>query len=199
MTKIRVSAANLVRIDLDGKILVAFNKRRLKAGNKVYTPFGGALEFYEESRSFLDSLEVQYEKGRDLRFIISDEYLPNFEDWFRKQQGRETSPYRELSEELIDEEGALEELPESAVNLEYLTTTTQRAPTDRPGQEGMDTQRFFEVYRATFTPEYEELLRQALAQPGTHLALVSEDEILNGYTETGIKIASNCIPLVYKE
>jgi hypothetical protein len=198
MSNVRISAANLARIELDDRVLVGLNKKRLKAGKRVYTPFGGALEFYESARPFLVSLGAEFEKGNDLRFVISDKQIPEFENWFYQQIERESSLYRELREELVDEERVLPNLPKNAVNLEYLTTTTERAVTDRPGQEGKVTQRFFEIYRATFKPEYEQMLRTALAQPDTHLGLVTKREILAGVSDSGIEVATNCKPLIYR-
>jgi hypothetical protein len=194
--ELRISAASLTRIELDGKILVALNKKRLQAGKRVYTPFGGALEFYEEARSYLQSLGVVFEKGNDLRFTFSEERLAEFEQWFERKKDREVSPYRELREELVDEEGIFPELPEHAINLEYLTTVKKREVTNRPGQEGKLTQRFFEVYRATFKPEYTQMVREALSKPETHLALVTEKEIKAGKADSGIEIATNCLSLV---
>ncbi len=199
MSDVRISAANLARIELDDRVLVGLNKKRLNAGKKVYTPFGGALEFYESARPFLVNLGADFEKGNDLRFVITEEKLPEFEKWFYQQSERESSPYRELREELVDEERVLPDLSKDAINLEYLTTTTERAVTDRPGQEGKVTQRFFEIYSVTFKPEYEQMLRTALAQPDTHLGLVTEKEILSGISDSGIEIATNCKPLIYKE
>ena len=104
MNKIRISAATLTRIELDGKILVALNNKRFKAGIKIYTPFGGALEFHEQAKPFLESLHAVFENGNDLRLTIAEDKLPVFEEWFNQKKDRETSPYRELQEELVDEE-----------------------------------------------------------------------------------------------
>ncbi|MBI4981508.1 hypothetical protein HZC30_08215 [Candidatus Woesearchaeota archaeon] len=196
MGYIRVSAASLARIELDGKLLLVLNRARLQAERKIYTPFGGALEFYGLARPFLVSIGADFEKDNDIRFVIFEEGLPKFENWFYQQIERESSPYRELREELVNEEGVLPNLPKSAVNLEYLTTTTGRAVTDRPGQEGKVTQRFFEIYRATFNHEYKQMLRTALAQLDTHLGLVTEREIIVGVSDSGIEIATNCKPMI---
>ncbi|MBR9705776.1 hypothetical protein GOV14_01955, partial [Candidatus Pacearchaeota archaeon] len=96
---IRISAASLARIELDGKFLVGLNKKRLEVGIQIYTAFGGALEFYDSARPFLESLGTDFEKGNDLRFIISEDRLPEFEKWFYQKIERESSPYRELREE----------------------------------------------------------------------------------------------------
>jgi hypothetical protein len=196
MHMIRISAANLVRITLEDKLLIGLNKKRYEVGKKIYTPFGGALQFHESARMFLEGLGAAFEKNNDLRIRIAHEKLPEFTKWFYQQKQRETSPYRELREELVEEENALPDLPEKAISLEYLSTVTEKAVTDRPGQAGKFTQRFFEIYRATFTPDYEQHLRTSLTQPGTHLGLVTEREINEGISDNGIEIASNCKPLI---
>jgi hypothetical protein len=196
-TLVRVSAASLARIELDGKILVGLNKKRLQAGKKIYTPFGGALEFYEPARPILEGLGAKFEKGMDLRFVFPESNLPMFEKWFDTRNDRETSPYRELREELVDEERALPDLPENVLSLEYITTVTERAVSDRPGQEGIETQRYLEIYKASFNECYSNVLRHTLQDPNTHLALVSEDEIRAEVTNSGIKIATNCGGLIH--
>ena len=70
MDKLRISAANLVRIEVDDKFLVGLNKKRFEAGKQVYTPFGGALVVYGSARPFLEGLGVEFENGNDLRFLI---------------------------------------------------------------------------------------------------------------------------------
>ena len=74
----------------------------------------------------------------------------------------------------------------------------ERAITDRPGQEGSLTQRYYEVYKAKFSSAYEQMIRLALVKSDTHLALVTEQEILAGESASGVKIGSNCIPLIHK-
>ena len=197
MERIRISAATIVRIELNGKLLLGLNKKRRLAGRNVYTPFGGGLEFHESARPFLESLEAVFVSGNDLRLMISEDKLPVFEKWFNQRQHRELSPYRELLEELVDEEKVLPELPENEITLEYLLSKAERAITDRPGQEGSLTQRYYEVYKAKFSSAYEQMIRLALVKSDTHLALVTEQEIL-AESASGVKIGSNCIPLIHK-
>jgi len=197
--KIRISAATLTRIELDGRILVALNNKRLLAGKKVYTPFGGALEFHEQAKPFLESLNAVFENGNDLRLTIAEDKLPAFEEWFNQKKDRETPPYRELREELVDEEKVFSALPENKITLEYIAGKAERAVSDRPGQAGTITQRYFEVFKAKLSPTYELTLKLALAKPDSPLALVTEQEILAGKSESGTEIGSNCIPLICKQ
>ena len=99
METIRISCAALCRIQIDGKFLLEINKNR---GN-VLTPIGGALEFEEVGRIFLARIEAQFEKGMDLRLTIPASNVDSFRAWFERKEYRETSPLRELREELIDE------------------------------------------------------------------------------------------------
>jgi hypothetical protein len=196
---LRISAACLARVELDDKLLVGLNKKRLEVGRKVYTPFGGALEFYNSARPFLDSLGVDYEKGDDLRFRISADKWTQFEEWFDRRKDREISPYRELREEFVEEELVFPTMPEEAYSLDGLVTVKpKREATDRPGQEGVMTQRIFEVHRVLFVPNYESMVREALAKDDTRLALITQDEIRSGKTLGGIEVASNCAPLIYE-
>ncbi|RLJ07038.1 MAG: hypothetical protein DRP12_02985 [Candidatus Aenigmatarchaeota archaeon] len=192
---IRISASCLAKIEIDGKYLVGLNKRRFKHGKKVYTPFGGAIEFYESARPFLESLGAVFENGNDIRIEIPEEKIPEFERWFYQRKDREISPYRELREELVDEEYALPDLPPNAFDFRYLKTVKERHVTDRPGQEGKLTQRYMEIYQIDFEPKYIEILRNSLEKPDTRLRLVSVKEILAGITDDGIPIGTNCRPL----
>tara|TARA_Y100000310_G_C20512556_1_gene729578 strand:+ start:350 stop:949 length:600 start_codon:yes stop_codon:yes gene_type:complete len=193
---IRVSAANLAKISLDNKFLVALNKSRLKKGIQVYTPFGGAIEFSGNAGQYLQSLGANFEKGNDLRFIFSKDKLEEFEAWFNTKQDRETTPYRELQEELVKEEKVLNALEESALTMQYLGTSKETATTDRPGQEGQLTQRYLEIFDVGFAPEYQETLENATHQEESRLALVTAEEIEQGKTNSGLEIATNCIPLI---
>ena len=193
---IRVSAANLAKIPLDDKLLVALNKSRLKKGKMVYTPFGGAIEFEPEARAFLNGLEAEFEKGNDLRFTMPEENIAAFENWFMRAQDRELNPYRELREELVEEEQVLDKLGRNDLVTAYLGTAKERAETDRPGQEGQVTQRFLEVFDVEFQPEYQAKLKDAAYDTNTRLALVTPEEIEQGKTAEGIEVATNCLPFL---
>jgi hypothetical protein len=180
MEKLRVSAAALARIEIDGKIVLGLNKNRMKKGKEVYMPFGGAIEFKEEARSFLNSLQVQYEKGNDLRFLIEEKYIPDFDHWFRSGANREKDVYRELREELVLEEKLLPSLERDLVKIENRGLLTPREATDRVGQEGQITQRYLEIFNVQLPAEYEATLRDATQDK---LVWVTEDEIREGETK----------------
>ncbi len=192
MGEIRVSAAGLVRIKIDEKYLLVLNKGALKIDKKVYTPFGGALEFYESSRVLLESLGAKFEKGTDLRFKIPEENLEGFEDWFYQRIGRETIPYRELREELVIEENVFLVFPEN-ISLQYVKDARERSVLDR---DGVNTQRYFEVYQAYFLEEHVRKIRATMERPGSHLGLFTEKEIKSRISDSGTEIGSNCLALL---
>ncbi|MDD5331895.1 MAG: hypothetical protein PHE43_03710 [Candidatus Nanoarchaeia archaeon] len=191
MDKIRISASSLVKIILDDKFLLCLNKGSLiNWNNRIYTPFGGAIEFYESSRSFLESLEAEFEKRNDLRIFIPKSNIPKFEDWFYRKQGRETSPYRELNEEFVNEEKIFNNLPEEEVNLTYLHTIIDQGKTHKPEISGTLTIRFSEIYEAKFNKKYENQIRKNLKEKDTHLILVTPEQITNNHNPN-LKIGGN--------
>jgi len=193
--KLRVSAASLARIELDKGLLVGLNKGALEIGIRKYTPFGGALKIY--NLDFLVKLGAVFENGDDLRFSLSEERFGEFEAWFMRQEDRETSPYRELEEELVKEDRVFSELPEDAVNLEYLRTVKpERERTLRRGHEGELTQRIYEIYGVSFISSYEAQIRQDLKRAETKLAVVSDSEIYREETFSGVGIGTNCLALI---
>ncbi len=201
MTNIRVSCASLARITLDDKFLLGLNHDKLRRkGISVFTPYGGVLAFYEPARPLLAFLGAIFEKAGsdDLRLTLPEENLPAFETWFSARTHRESDPYRELVEEFVEEEGILPDLRRTNVTLDYLTTATERVPTNKPGQEGVLTQRYLEIYNTKFIPEYEQLIREDLSQPDTHLGLLTERELRTGRSDTGIEIGTNCLPLIVR-
>jgi len=193
---VRISASILARIVIDDRYLLVLNKRRRVAGRRVYTPVGGAIMLDEAARPFLLGIGAAFETGANLRFMLPIDNVPAFEAWFHRREGRETSPYRELREELVEEEGVLDVLPEGSIRVTFLGFAKQRAITDRPGCEGLLTYRFYEVHDVGFLPEPTGCIRRAASDPVKRVALVTGDEIRGGRATDGTDIGSNCLPLL---
>jgi len=195
--QLRVSAAGLAKIILDDQFLVVLNYERLQHGLKVYTPFGGGLKFYDSAQVFLNNLGAQYENGNDLRLSIPVEKWDLFQEWFYRRENRDVSIYQELKEEFVGEEKVFSEMTKKAYSLEKLITVEPpRVPTDRPGYEGLLTQRIFEMHTIIFAPDYEAMIRKSLTLDETRLTLVDRAEIQTGYTKLGINIGPNCLYLL---
>lgn len=101
---IRISAAYLFRIKLDGKYLLVRGSRF-----PHYQPVGGVFKFSAQGQSFLasinaldDDLVAIDEKSKsDLRIRLLGKHLSKFYAWFDDRRGREDSPWREFYEELV--------------------------------------------------------------------------------------------------
>nr|WP_240982582.1 hypothetical protein [Streptomyces sp. S3(2020)] len=101
---VRISAAYLFRIKVDGKYLLVRGSRF-----PHYQPVGGVFKFSAQGQGFLasigaldDDLVAIDEKSKaDLRIRLLGSHLSKFYSWFDDRRGREDSPWREFYEELV--------------------------------------------------------------------------------------------------
>lgn len=103
--KIRLSFAYLFRIKIDNKYLLIKNSH-----NGFFQPVGGVFKTLPGSEKIFEKLNVtpdrliETEKGiakGDLRVYVEGKNVINFFKWFKTNEDRETSPWREFCEELI--------------------------------------------------------------------------------------------------
>ena len=117
---IRVSCAGIARIIFDNdKYLLIQNKKQRSHGILKYGPIGGALEYNEDALEFLMSIDVEFEKGSDLRLHIPIVHLDTFIEWFKSKKDRETTVFREMFEEMVEEECYIDSLTPADVTEEY--------------------------------------------------------------------------------
>ena len=189
---IRISCASLARIIINDKFLLCVNKSSLKNKNiKVYTPFGGSLEYTEEALDFLNGINSEFEKGKDLRLRISLSNLEIFKHWFQKKENREIGIDRELVEELVEEEKVFKNLSSVDFQSKYLKMVE-----DFARYNDIDNYRFFEIYNIEFNDNKLEELLKVIEDEKSNLRLVTKEEILNGKTEDGIEIGQNSKSLI---
>ena len=169
---IRISCAALCRIEIGDEFLLEINKNR---GN-VLTPIGGAFEFREDARPFLESLGAEFQKGSDLRLRIPTEKIPDFREWFLKKEGRETDPLRELREELIDEHRVLSAWPDEEPVLSFLKLVELQEIATGKGQEGVLTQYFYEIFSVRLPHTVECACVDASSRINATLHLLSREE-----------------------
>ncbi|MFD5015661.1 SMODS-associated NUDIX domain-containing protein [Streptomyces chartreusis] len=101
---VRISAAYLFRIKIDGKYLLVKGVRF-----PHYQPVGGVFKVSSKGRSFLagvgaqddDLIPIDQTSEADLRIRIRGVHLSRFYKWFDGRTGREDAPWREFQEELI--------------------------------------------------------------------------------------------------
>lgn len=103
--RVRVSAAYLFRIMINGKYLLVKGKRIATQ----YQPIGGVYRRYESAQVFFEKMDVLSDEGMstckdarmDLRVTLPRKNLLSFLDWFDARQNREVALQREFYEEMI--------------------------------------------------------------------------------------------------
>ncbi|WP_338106069.1 hypothetical protein [Streptomyces coelicoflavus] len=101
---VRISAAYLFKIKVDGKYLLIQGRRFPQL-----QPVGGVYKASSSGRAFLALIGAQDDSlipfddqsSSDLRIRIKGRQIPKFYAWFDSREGREDSPWREFYEELI--------------------------------------------------------------------------------------------------
>ncbi|RCW69442.1 patatin-like phospholipase family protein [Pseudorhodoferax soli] len=103
--EIRFSISALVRIEVDGHFL-------LTKGNRIeqFQPVGGVLKTFSTAHGKLGNLGVKadskipidQDSRDDLRVFVPRRSIEAFIQWYLEGRGRETSPWREFNEELVE-------------------------------------------------------------------------------------------------
>lgn len=180
--RLRVSCAALCRIQDDaGRFLLGLNKNRLAQGREIYMPLGGALEYSAPDLLARFDATAEAPGSRDLRLFLPPARMSDFRVWFQRRQERETSPYRELVEELVQEFAVLPALAPGDVRTRYLRTYEGEASSGRSGVYGAWTHYLHEVFEIDIVnPAVRRVLRDVPAASG--LRWVTRGEIERGIT-----------------
>jgi len=104
--RVRLSLSYLYRIKIGDSYLLVKGKHF-----NTYIPVGGVYKFTSSAKETLDELEVLTDdlvpinesSQNDLRIYIQGKNIPAFFRWFESGKSRETSPWREFWEELIED------------------------------------------------------------------------------------------------
>lgn len=175
--RVRVSCAALCRIQNEqGHYLLGLNRDRLTQGKRIYTPLGGALR-YDDS-ALLEQFDAIPESAtnQDLRLFIKAATLPAFKTWFNRREGRETSAFRELREELVEEFAVVSDLAPEDVTITFLHAYETRGITGRGASPGALTHYFHDIYAVTFvSPEVRAAVENA--PPSSGLRWFSERQL----------------------
>ncbi len=120
VSKVRVSAASLVQIKVGDLYLVSLNKNSFKKGKLQVSPIGGAYDFNgPEGKALYEKKGIvmspdDEKKPNEMRQSLLKDQVPLFLKLFNQGVGREISPLRELTEELVgieSEENVFKEPP----------------------------------------------------------------------------------------
>lgn len=168
---IRVSCAILCRFVIGDRYLFLLNRNRREQGIYELSPLGGAIEAHPRSTIFTRlGLQPEIPTSNDLRFFMFRRQLDDFRRWFNERQWRETDPFRELQEELVDEAGILSELQSTDVETKFLYVYEDEQVTNRSTASGALTHYFLEVFEIRVTnPEVEQRLLAATSEQGVLL------------------------------
>lgn len=173
--RIRVSCAGLASINIDGKYLLVQNNSARKRGELIYGPLGGALEYLPSAEAFLSDLGAEKERSTpDLRLYINLEDLEVFAKWFNSTSDREKSVKREVYEELVLEEKVISSMSES--DMSEIKTKSIR---DRAVRLGVESERFFEIFKIKFNQDVESELIKIANDPKSTISLFTADEIMS--------------------
>jgi len=181
--EIRISAAALCRIKIDNKFLLILNKSHLEKGKLVYMPLGGHIKVNYNGRNYLiEEFNARFLEDSndnvsyDLNIVIKKNMLKDFNNWFELGYGRETTPLRELKEELVDEMGIVDSLKGRDTQSKYSFRISQ---IDRSKKYIGQTKRYFEFHDVGLGIDLEDKIKDA-ADESYLIALVTEEEIGNG-------------------
>ena len=175
---VRVSCASLCRIQIDNQYLLMLNQNRRQKGIYQLSPIGGAItvDDWGVLQDLAFNCTPENPVSHDLRLFIVSQQLDQFREWFYKRQQRETSPFREVYEELVDESQALFDLKRQDVKIRFLHFREDSKQTLRKGMTGEFTQYFFEIFDVRFDA-LDIQFRLKAPPPSAGIVLLSEEEV----------------------
>lgn len=193
--EIRLTIAYLFRIEANGKYLLV-KSRRIE---NLYQPVGGVYKyFYPEAQKDLARLCIVTDNNipndnhseYDLRLKQKDrKCLPKFLNWFFSYEERETGPWREFYEELI-QTGIL---PQNEFGYIYYELIGQHfEPIYYDKFFKIDTFKYADIYIPRFASNKQvELLKALMLDTNPEYIWVTEEEIMRGKSDHGHDIADH--------
>jgi SMODS-associated NUDIX domain len=192
---IRLTIAYLFRIEVNGRYLLVKSHRI----PNTYQPVGGVYKYYNpEARAALISLGAITDNHIpndevsecDLRLLLQRRRnLPAFLKWFFRKDKRETEPWREFYEELV-EPGLLPKEMFKYIHADLVGQHFERIHWDRFFK--IDTFRYADIYVPKFiTPDQEAAVKALAGVESNEYIWVTEEEIGQGRTPDGKLIAEH--------
>ena len=173
---LRVSCGSMCRFHVEDKFLLILNRNRRQKNIYQLSPIGGAIAF--RSPAIIDRFEMRLEKAdtNDLRFYTVTDHIDAFREWFYQRHERETDPFREIYEELVEEENVLSDLQRASLDIQFVHILEDSKPTQRAGVTGLFTQYFFELFDVHVTNSNLNRSLQSL-DPKSGVCLLDESTI----------------------
>ncbi|MFH8617938.1 hypothetical protein ACH4E8_23110 [Streptomyces sp. NPDC017979] len=189
---VRISAAYLFRIKLDGKYLLVKGARF-----PHYQPAGGVFKVSPKGQSFLASIGAQDDdlipidqtSAADIRIRIKGASISKFYNWFESRSGREDAPWREFHEELI----STAILPSGSFPYIFHEYQGRVVDSIRFSQYANSHEIIIaDIYELLPTSEQEDALRSTFSSQRDRFGWFSEEEIRRRGTLPG---APNVMPI----
>jgi len=170
------------------------NKGRLtRDGDRILSPIGGGFDLLPGGKQYLEKLGAEHFEGHDhneLRCQVPDAQIPRVIAWFERRHQRETTVWRELMEELVEETGILTlsglrdgYVERYACGRRHEARTTRNVPNKQ-------TTYLMETFDVGVGPNTLRTLWTASQRPIERrwMYFVTADEIASGRTKDGVKI-----------
>jgi len=178
--EVYVSAAALVRIFLDGKLVLMWDEKKSQ-----YQPVGGALKRFPGVRLPFPHRIAKHAEDGDLRIWVRAWRLPNVYGWFATSKDREASPWREFYDELV-RPNILPTAVAPSVSMRFLRRSVE-LPQRRPDYEHKFVTRFFEIHEAILNDAQVNAIRKALATERAEglpaIIAVDASEVRRGFVD----------------
>ncbi|HRY34035.1 MAG TPA: hypothetical protein P5531_13795 [Bacteroidales bacterium] len=199
---VRVTVAYLFRIEVNGKYVLIKRHKKDMVG---FQPVGGAFKYFrEENRELFDKLGIEpcdhvprdEDTEHDLRIRINKrKNLMEFLKWFESRKNRETDPWREFYEELI-EPGLLPS--EFFKHVKYVFIGKHTEGVIPSPAFPIDEFRYAEIYELRpETDNQKEAIARLIDKKGA-IIFASPDEIRKGRTHTGEPILPHSFKILPK-
>lgn len=170
------------------------NKGRLsRGGERILSPIGGGFDLLPGGKRYLEGLGATHFEGHDhneLRCQIPDAQISKVATWFERRHQRETTVWRELMEELVEETGLLTLGGLSAGYVERFATSRRHNAMTTRNVPNRQTEYFMEIFDVGVSPNTLRTLWAASRRPIERrwMYFVTVEEIANGRTNDGVTI-----------
>lgn len=201
--EIRLTIAYLYRIEVNGKYLLVKSNRIAN----TYQPVGGVYKYYNpEAKQELDCMGAITDNKIDnddvsecdLRLnLLNRKKIGTFLKWFFKGEERESDPWREFYEELVDT-GILP--AQEFGYIHYQLVGQQFEPIHRDNFFNVDTFKYADIFIPKFvTYQQNEEIKKLLTVNSTEYIWVTQQEIKQGKSNGNHLIAEHTKKIFYNK
>jgi hypothetical protein len=165
--------------------------------DRVLTPIGGGIAANPMGLEYLRKLgAVGFKKGNDLRFQLPESACGQLKEWFSKGIDRELSPEREIVKKLVKETGVLTMDDLVGMEIRFCGYGVNRGQSTHYSEiNPIETLSLAELFTVKLSKQaMETLVERDKLTTSTQgwVYFVSEEEIEDGVTLDGVKIADVC-------